>query len=160
MAETLRLKGRAPIELDWEIHEDATVRTDSPFQDASKDTPAAIQMLSGGAGPPESIEVDLDQIDLDAFTAANASSGGGGGPTIKSEVPPEFLLEAYGPKKKGSGIWLGILVGVLVTTVIALAAGWFLYQRAIVPPSVTLPAASSIAAGPTAVRPTAVSPIE
>ena len=137
MADTLRLRGRAPIELDWEIHEDATVRTDSPY--SAKDTPAAIRMLSGGAGAPESIEVDLDQIDLDAFTAANAPGGAGGGPTIKTDVPPEFLLATYGPKKKkGSGIWLGILLGVLITTAIALVAGWFLYQRVLAsPPAAT-----------------------
>src|SRR5690606_14521956 len=46
MAETLRLEGKAPIELDWEVHEDSTVRTESFFQTSDDDRPAMAVLAS------------------------------------------------------------------------------------------------------------------
>jgi serine/threonine protein kinase len=143
MAETLRLRGNAPIELDWEIHEDQTVRTDSVF-DAGDDERPALRALEGGAraqvavADMASIEVDLEQIDVDALeqAAAYPAFDGGGGPTIRSDVPPALMPSATPTappselaKPGGSKLWLGVLLGALVTAVVALVAGWLVYAH-------------------------------
>jgi hypothetical protein len=118
MAETLRLQGKAPIDLDWEVHEDATVRTDSFFE-SQEDRPPAL--LAIGDHEPN-IEIDIE-LTGGRPAVTDASS------TIRTE-PPRMPISSRPPPRRGSGLWFGVLLGVLVTAAVAIVAGYFLvYPR-------------------------------
>ncbi len=115
MAETLRLRGKAPIELDWEVHEDATVRTDAVFDSGEQRGPA----LAVVASEAPNIEIDIE------LTGARPAIPDGA--TIRTEPPK---MTSSPPPRRGSSLWIGVLLGVLVTAAVALAAGYFLvYPR-------------------------------
>lgn len=120
MAEFLRLEGRAPIELDWEVHEDSTVRTDSPFG-PGEDAPPAMAAL-GPSAPNIEIDVELTggyaPIDADATIQTEPLSD----LEIPSSPPPPAA-----PRR--SGLWLGVLLGALVTALIAGGIGWLVYEQ-------------------------------
>ncbi|HEY8432822.1 MAG TPA: serine/threonine-protein kinase [Sandaracinaceae bacterium] len=116
MAEALRRQGKAPIELDWEAHEDATVRTESLF-DPGESPPA----LAVATSDQPNIEID---IELTGARPAVTDAGA----TLRTEPPPS----ASPPPRSGrSGLWLGLLLGVLVTAAVALAVGYFLVHSRI-----------------------------
>ncbi|MCA9604785.1 MAG: serine/threonine protein kinase [Myxococcales bacterium] len=127
MRDVLKSQGNAPIELDWEVHEDATVRTEGLFGEA-QERPATMRLLQDE--PEPSIEVDLEASEppITAPVIAEAAYDAAGGRTVRSVVPPAFL-EAEAPKKKssGSGLWLGVLLGALVMGVLMLGVGWAVY---------------------------------
>ncbi|HBQ16298.1 MAG TPA: hypothetical protein DEF51_35950, partial [Myxococcales bacterium] len=148
MAETLRLKGRGEIELDWELHEDATVRTNSPYDSGESARPPALAMISVPDEPTvdvsgmqaDSVEVDLEQLEPETleesspFDASIFDSAGGA--TIKSDVPPPHVLDAIlaaRGKPAKSRLWTGVLLGVVITLLAAAAAGWFVYERYLLP---------------------------
>ncbi len=133
MAETLRLSGRAPIDLDWEVHEDATVRTDS-FYDSGEDERPALAAITGNDAPNVEIDVELT-AGYQAVGEAQASA------TIRTEPPP--MLESRPPaRRSGSGLWMGLALGVLITAAVALAAGYFLvYPRLTATPGERAPSA-------------------
>lgn len=120
MAEFLRLEGRAPIELDWEVHEDSTVRTDSPFG-PGEDAPPAMAAL-GPSAPNIEIDIELTggyaPIDADATIQTEPLSD----LEIPSSPPPPAA-----PRR--SGLWLGVLLGALVTALIAGGIGWLVYEQ-------------------------------
>jgi serine/threonine-protein kinase len=120
MAETLRQQGGAPIELDWEVHEDATVRTDSLF-DSGEDSRPSIEVRGSSSESPN-IEIDVELTGaLAAMTEAQAASKL---PTLPPPAAP----------KRGSGLWIGVLLGALITALLAMTAGYFLlYPRTVQP---------------------------
>jgi len=146
MAETLRLKGKGAIELDWELHEDATMRTNSPFDSGEDDSRPALAMLSVPDEPTvdvsgmreDSVEVDLEQLEPETIDDASPFDAAGGA-TIKSDVPPPHVLDAIAraKRKPRSRLWTGVLLGVLFTLLVAAGAGWFLYQRYVLPEAAT-----------------------
>ncbi|MCZ7684747.1 MAG: serine/threonine protein kinase [Sandaracinaceae bacterium] len=119
MAESLRLRGKAPIELDWGAHEDATVRTDSVFESGEDAAPA----LAVVADAQPNIEIDIELTGArPAVTDASA--------TIRTEPP---VMTPSRPPPRRSGLWIGVLLGVLVTAAVALAAGYFFVYPQLVP---------------------------
>lgn len=128
MAEALRLQGNAPIELDWEMHEDATVRTESFYEGGEDERPAMAALA--GAHPPN-IEID---IELTAgYSAVTDPSA-----TIRTEpltldtFEPEAqdaVEPAEPPRRTASGLWIGVLLGALVTALVAGGVGWLAYQQ-------------------------------
>ncbi len=125
MAETLRRQGGAPIDLDWEVHEDATLRTDSPF-DPGEDSRPSIE-VRGGSEAPKTIEIDIELTGVQpAVSDAQAAA------TLATLPPPP----AAAPRR-ASGLWLGVLLGALATAILAMTAGYFLlsYPRVGSPPA-------------------------
>ncbi len=131
MAETLRLTGKAPIDLDWEAHEDATVRTDS-FYDPGEDERPALAAIAGNDAPNIEIDVELTGA-RPAVTHAAAR--------IRTEPPPA-MQPAAGPRR-GSGLLLGILLGVAISAAVTLALGYFLIYPRLAPPAPPEPAPSA-----------------
>ncbi len=131
MAETLRLRGEAPIDLDWEVHEDATVRTESVFGEA-EDRPATLQLLTG---PEPNIEIDVSlEEEANAFRSADFPAvddgfDGAGGQTIRSEIPPALMTEPPRSSSTRVVVIVAALVGILVGGVLALGAAWLVYAR-------------------------------
>jgi serine/threonine-protein kinase len=112
MADALRRRGGGELELDWAPHEDATVRSDSTY-DAGEDTRPAL--LASSETP--TIEVDFD------VTTAQA--------TLRDDEA-EAILRAAGdsdrPRLRRRAVFgLGLTLGVLVTAVAALVAGYLLF---------------------------------
>jgi serine/threonine protein kinase len=134
MKDVLQSKGKAPIELDWEIHEDATVRTESMF--GEKDSrPATLRLLRGRDEP--SIEIDLgsEEIPIGVPLIPDSAFDVGGGPTIKSEIPPAFLLEAMSPsgkkRKTRTSLLVGVVFAIIFTSAVMLIAGMLFYAHVI-----------------------------
>ena len=128
MRDVLKSQGEAPIELDWELHEDATVRTDGLFGD-EQERPPTIRLLSGDDPDDPSIEVTIASADdLSAYDA-------GGGHTLKSDIPPPFTESDFPPpqRRPKSGLWLGLLLGVLLTSVVMLGIGWAVFGHLLEP---------------------------
>lgn len=158
MAETLRLKGEAPIGLDWEVHEDATVRTESAYQGEEESRPATLQLLNGQSQAP-SIELDISlEEEISAYASADFPAfDASGGRTIKSSVPPALMPPPAAklppraalparteqplsvpppprPTKKGrGGLWLGVALGMLVGVLMALGAAWVVWAHVLSP---------------------------
>ncbi|MCB9597440.1 MAG: serine/threonine protein kinase [Sandaracinaceae bacterium] len=124
MRDVLKSQGKAPIELDWEVHEDATVRTEGLFG-GEQERPATIRLLGKGEPSEPSIEVDLDPPEepIAPPSIPDIAYDASGGHTVRSVIPPAFQ-EAEPAKKKGSGLWLGVLLGALVMGVLMLGVGW------------------------------------
>jgi len=121
MAETLRLEGKAPIELDWEVHEDSTLRTESFFQSSDDDRPA-MAALAGHSAPNIEIDVEL----TGGYAAVDYDSSA----TIQTEALTDFELPAP-PARRASGLWKGVLLGALVTALLAGGVGWLVYAQLI-----------------------------
>ncbi len=132
MRDVLKTKGKAPIELDWEVHEDATVRTEGLFGQ-EQERPATIRLLQKDDEPSEpSIEVDLEisEPPIAPPVVPEAAYDASGGRTLRSEIPPAFLQSEPPPKKKaGSGLWLGVLLGAVVMGLVMLGVGWAVYAH-------------------------------
>lgn len=140
MAETLRQKGEAPIGLDWEVHEDATVRTESVYQGEEESRPATLQLLQGNEVGSIELDISLEE-EISAYASADFPAyDAGGGRTIKSDVPPALMPpaelpprarpQAVQPGKKGrGGLLLGIAVGTVFGVVVALGLAWFLWAH-------------------------------
>ncbi len=125
MRDVIRSKGDAPIELDWEVHEDATVRTEGLFG-KEQERPATLRLLAQEESDELSIEVNLTSGEMDGI---ELSADAAGGQTIRASVPPSFL-ESSGPPPPGrslAGLALGVLLGVLVTSAVMLGVGWALF---------------------------------
>ena len=144
MAEALRLRGSGAIELDWELHEDQTVRTDSFYESGEDDAPA----LAALAGPEvPNIEVDLDLSGAptesgETSTLQDHPAFDIGGATIRSDLPPAPLRHtptpAYPsgyphhesmppPESSGSNLLLGVALGVVATLLLAGVGGWLIF---------------------------------
>ncbi len=129
MAETLRLEGKAPIELDWEVHEDSTVRTDSFYE--GDDAGPAMAALTGHSEPNIEIDVSLTggyaALDPAALDAALHAAGIDAGATIQTAALTDFDLPPE--PRRGSGLWKGVLLGALVTALVAGGVGWLVYAQ-------------------------------
>lgn len=155
MAETLRRRGRAPIEVGWELRGDHTVRTESAF-DAGEDERPALRALGVGPMVPASemasIEVDLEQIEVDVFSQGERPEGEGGptvGPPLRSSASPEPATPALRtvfprtlfPRTEPGGYtaWLFVaLIGVVVLVLLAIT-GRLLHEAVFEEDSATLP---------------------
>lgn len=142
MRDVLVTKGDTSIEeLDWGVHEDATVRTEGLFGE-DQERPATFRLLSGDDPDDPSIKVDLRishvepvdvselEIATDAFEDEGVAFEVGGGNTLRSETPPPFPSQA--PPGRG-GIWVGMLIGVLITSVVMLGIGWAMFGHLLKP---------------------------
>lgn len=135
MKDVLESKGTAPIELDWEVHEDATVRTDSIFGEPDS-RPATLRLL-GGEPEEASIEIDIGsaEIPIEPPALDEPAFDVGGGETIKSQVPPEFYLDSVGPPggtRKRVIVWIGVGLGVLFASIVMIIVGMLLSAHGIV----------------------------
>jgi len=128
MRDVMVSKGDAPIELDWEVHEDATVRTEGLFG-RDQERPATMGMLSSKTDPEEmSIEINLTSGEMESVSVQVPTREDSNGRTVRATVPPSFAnLEAPRRKRNAGGLALGLLLGVLLTTVVMLGVGWALF---------------------------------
>ncbi|MBX3274179.1 MAG: serine/threonine protein kinase [Sandaracinaceae bacterium] len=115
MRDVLKAQGNAPIELDWEVHEDATVRTEGLFGQ-EQERPATIRLLDAGESEP-SIEIDFEASE----------------PPVTVPEMPQYQ-DAIAPpapaaKPRGSGLWLGVALGALVMGLLMLGVGWAVYAH-------------------------------
>ncbi len=130
MRDVLKSQGNAPIELDWEVHEDATVRTEGLFGEA-QERPATIRLLQKSEPSEPSIEVDLVQSEppIAPPVLPEPVYDAGGASTMRSELPPAFVESSPPPKRKGSGLWLGVALGALLMGLVMLGVGWAVYAH-------------------------------
>ncbi|MGE0785432.1 MAG: serine/threonine-protein kinase [Sandaracinaceae bacterium] len=123
MCENLRSQGNASIDLDWESHEDATLRTDSLFSSDDEGRPATLQLLSGATEQKVELDISLEEELLQYGSLEPTASGpvdAGGGLTIKS-VPPPHMPPPPPKGRPRTGLWLGVALGLVMGGVIAVA---------------------------------------
>src|SRR5690606_12367572 len=105
-----------------ETHEDSTVRTESPFGSA-EDAPPAMAAL-GPSAPNIEIDVSL----TGAFAPVDADA------TIQTEPLSELEIPSSPPPPapkaaRSSSLWLGVLLGALITALIAGGVGWLVVAQ-------------------------------
>jgi eukaryotic-like serine/threonine-protein kinase len=108
----------APIELDWEVHEDATVRTASVYDSGEDESP------TGGG-----IEVDVELTGGHRAVSEPAVSQR----AIRTDRPPPPARSSIEPEASRASLWYGVALGAVVTAVVALSAAFILYRLFIAP---------------------------
>ena len=125
MRQVLLTKGAVELDLDWEAHEDATVRTEGLFGE-EQERPPTMRLLSG-EHEELNIEVNLTSTEMAAvqIDPEPAPDFDSVTPTTLPSAPPSPNAQPRGFRT--GGVLVGLAVGVLVTVVVMLAVGWALF---------------------------------
>jgi serine/threonine-protein kinase len=128
MAIGLRNRSDAPIGLEWESHEDATVRTQSPFHEESL-APASLAdaITPSRLSAPSPVSPPV-AADLAPTVAATPSAQASAGPTPHAWDRPA-------QPRRSSAFFIGLGVGAAVALLLGVALGGYLVWRAAEAPS-------------------------